>query len=173
MPRMRILTVSEQESFDKPPLFDHKQRKQFFSFPQSLLETANTLRTSSSQIGFLLLCGYFKATKQFFLSQDFHQRDIEAVAKQLDQDSESFQSDDYTEATRRRHRKHILAFYGFSPFDQQAESLLDTEIITMAKTYLKPRLIFHTLCRLSHPKENTSTRCLDHHRMHSINATGA
>ncbi len=53
MPRMRILTASEQEAFDKPPLFDYEQRKQFFSFPKSLLKTANALRTPGSQIGFL------------------------------------------------------------------------------------------------------------------------
>lgn len=77
MARMRILTSREQATFDKPPLFDHEQRKQFFSFPKLLLEIAHTLRTSSSQIGFLLLCGYFKATKNFFLPQDFLQRDVE------------------------------------------------------------------------------------------------
>lgn len=67
MPRMQILTTSEQTAFDKPPLFNAEQRKQFFSFPKSLLEIANTLRIPSSQIGFLLLCGYFRATKRFFL----------------------------------------------------------------------------------------------------------
>lgn len=51
MARMRILTASEQATFDKPPLFDHEQRKQFFSFPKPLLEMAHTLRTPSSQIG--------------------------------------------------------------------------------------------------------------------------
>ena len=30
MPRMRILSASEQEAFDKPPLFDHRERKKFF-----------------------------------------------------------------------------------------------------------------------------------------------
>ena len=28
MPRMRILSPSEQEAFDRPPLFDHRERKQ-------------------------------------------------------------------------------------------------------------------------------------------------
>ena len=34
MVRMRILTASEQEALDKPPLFDHKERKQFFDPPR-------------------------------------------------------------------------------------------------------------------------------------------
>ena len=78
MPRMRILSTQEQEDFDRPPVFGYAERKQMFSLPKSLLETARTLRTSSSQIGFLLMCGYFRASKRFFLPQDFHARDIEA-----------------------------------------------------------------------------------------------
>lgn len=142
MPRIPILTTSEQEAFDKPPLFDYGQRKQFFSFPKPLLETATTLRTPSSQIGFLLLCGYFRATKRFFLPPHFHQRDVEAVSKVLDYQSGDFLHDSYVKTTRQRHQKLILEFYGFRPFDYEAEAALAIEITTMARTYLKPKLIF-------------------------------
>lgn len=142
MPRMRILSISEQEAFDKPPLFDHEQRKQFFSFPNALLNIARGLRTPNSQIGFLLLCGYFKASKCFFLSQDFLQRDIEAVSRQLGLEGAVFDPNDYTETTRLRQQKIILEFYGFRPFDSEAEKWLGIEITTMAGVYLKPKLIF-------------------------------
>lgn len=142
MPRMQILSMSEQEAFDKPPLFDHEQRKQFFSFPNALLGIARGLRTPNSRIGFLLLCGYFKASKRFFLPQDFLQRDIEAVSRQLGLDGAVFDPNDYTETTRLRQQKIILEFYGFRPFDTEAEQWLDMEITTMAGVYLKPKLIF-------------------------------
>ncbi|MGB0848871.1 MAG: Tn3 family transposase [Thiolinea sp.] len=142
MPRMRILTASEQDAFDKPPLFNAEQRKQFFTFPKALLEIAYSLRTPNSQIGFLLLCGYFKATKRFFLPQDFHSRDVEAVSKVLDYPSNDFLPGSYVKTTRQRHQKLILAFYGFTSFDSQSEGMLTIEITTMAKTYLKPKLIF-------------------------------
>lgn len=115
MPRMRILSASEQETFDRPPLFDHKQRKQFFSFSRALLDIARTLRTPSSQIGFLLLCGYFKATKRFFLPQDFHGRDVEAAAKILSLSAGDFAPEDYVKTTRIRHQKSVLECYGFKP----------------------------------------------------------
>lgn len=111
MARMRILTSSEQETFDKPPLFNHEQRKQFLSFPKPLLETAHALRTPNSQIGFLLLCGYFKATKCFFLPKSFHQRDVEAVSKVLDYQPSEFLADNYPKTTRQRHQKLLLEFY--------------------------------------------------------------
>ncbi len=42
MPRMRILTANEQEAFDRPPAYNHRDRKKFFDFPKSLLTTAAT-----------------------------------------------------------------------------------------------------------------------------------
>ena len=143
MPRMKILSAAEQVAFDKPPPFDFQQRKHFFNFPNSLLERASRLRTPGSQIGFLLLCGYFKATKQFFLPHDFLQRDVEAVAKILGISPSDFSSDAYGKTTRIRHQNVILGFYGFTKFDAQAESALKLEIATMAGNYLKPKLIFN------------------------------
>lgn len=56
MARMRILSTSEQEAFDKPPLFDHRERKQFLILPKELMDIVDGLRTPESQIGFLLMC---------------------------------------------------------------------------------------------------------------------
>lgn len=142
MPRMRILSASEQAAFDSPPLFNHEQRKQYFAFPNVLLDTAKTLRTPTSQVGFLLLCGYFKATKRFFPPQDFWQRDIEAVARELDLEGTAFNPKEYTETTRLRQQKAILEFYGFQVFDSRSEALLGVEISAMARLHLQPRLIF-------------------------------
>ena len=54
MPRMRIITVNEQEAFNKPPPFDHRDRKKFFDFPKSLLAVAATMRNPDHQISFLV-----------------------------------------------------------------------------------------------------------------------
>jgi hypothetical protein len=65
MARMRILTANEQKLFDKPPLFDHKERKKFLILSKGLMDIGKKLRRPNSQIGFLLMCAYFKATKRF------------------------------------------------------------------------------------------------------------
>jgi hypothetical protein len=142
MARMRILTASEQEAFDKPPLFNHKERKQFFDPPKGLMEIGASLRSPDGQIGFLLMCGYFKATKRFYQPQDFHERDIEAVARVLRLTSADFSPVAYAKQTRARHHLLILDFHGFVPFDESAKSALAIEIATMARMHLKPRLIF-------------------------------
>lgn len=142
MARMRILTASEQDAFDKPPLFDHKERKQFLTLPKGLMDIAKGLRTPDSQIGFLLMCGYFKATKRFYQPQDFRDRDIAAAIHQLKLPESAFDPTQYMETTRLRHQRQILGFHGFVPFDQNASDALATEIATMARMHLKPRLIF-------------------------------
>lgn len=142
MPRMRILTAPEQEAFDKPPLLDHRERKQVFDLPQGLMEVAASLRTPDTQIGFVLVCGYFRAARRFYSPQDFHERDIRAASTMLGLKPSDFSTDRYAKQTRTRHQRIVLDFHGFVPFGEAAEAALTLEIATMARTHLKPRLIF-------------------------------
>ena len=142
MPRMQILSASEQDAFDAPPVFDFRERKRCFDLPKPLMEIANELRSPASQIGFLMMCAYFKAAKRFYSPRDFHAPDFEAGAKLLGLAGSEFSPAAYLKQTRARHRKLILDFYGFAPFAREARNDLIAEIATMARTYLKPRLIF-------------------------------
>ena len=142
MPRMRILSSSEQEAFDKPPRFDHRERKQFLDLPKVLKERAAALCTPSNQIGFLVMCGYFKATKRFYLPQEFRERDIGAAARIPGLQRPGFSPDAYAKQTRSRLQQIILDDYGFAPFDAKTETALVDEIAAMARIHLKPRLIF-------------------------------
>jgi hypothetical protein len=142
MPRMQILTTQEQEDFDKPPSFDHMQRKQFFDLPQKLLNVAHSLRSPVNQIGFLLLCGYFRANKRFYLPQDFHERDIVVVAGMLGYSASEFIVSDYSKGSKTRHQQIIAEYYGFKTFDTAAKVMIKHEIDSCISHYLKPRLIF-------------------------------
>jgi hypothetical protein len=95
MARMRIPSSNEQDTFDKPPLFDHKERKQFLTLPKGLMDIAKGIRTPDGQIGFLLMCGYFKATKRFYPPQDFQARDLTAAAHQLNLPEQMFEPPRY------------------------------------------------------------------------------
>ena len=142
MPRMRILTVSEQDAFDKPPIFSHQERKRFFRIPKELADYASALRNGDGKVGFLVMCGYFKATKRFYQPHDFYKRDVDFISRYLEPGTLSFRPENYPETTRLRHQRRILEFYGFTLFNNQAETILAVEIAAMARTYLKPRLIF-------------------------------
>jgi hypothetical protein len=66
MPRMKIVSASEEEAFESPPVFTNAERIRFFSLPAALTELAAALRTPSNRIRFLLAAGYFKARHKFF-----------------------------------------------------------------------------------------------------------
>ena len=142
MARMRILTANEQAAFDRPPLLDHRERKRVFDLPKGLTGMAARLRTPGGQIGFLMMCGYFKAARRFYQPQDFHERDIEAAARLLELHGSDFSPDAYAKQTRARHQQLILDFHGFATFDEVARKALTVEIAAMARMHLKPRLMF-------------------------------
>ena len=140
MPRMRILSASEQAAFDKPPVFDHRDRKRFLEASRAVLDVGRSIRNPHHHVGFMLSCGYFRATRRFFASVDFEPRDVAYAAGQLGLDVAPPLS--YPDRTRQRHQQRVLDLYGFAAFDRQAEAALAAEIATMARTHLKPRLIF-------------------------------
>ncbi|WP_269516754.1 DUF4158 domain-containing protein [Candidatus Odyssella acanthamoebae] len=139
---MQILTTQEQENFNKPPLFDHMQRKKFFDFPKKLLDLARNLRNPTNQIGFLLLCGYFRAARRFFLPQDFYERDIAVVANILNCSVCEFITHAYKKVSRIRHQQIIVEYYRFQSFNKISKAMIKHEIDAMSSYYLKPKLIF-------------------------------
>jgi len=83
MPKMKIFNSLEKEAFDSPPMFNSAERKQFFSLPLLIKDSITDLRTPTNKVCFLVVAGYFKARRKFFARQ-FHQADIEYVARQID-----------------------------------------------------------------------------------------
>lgn len=142
MPRMRILNTVEKERFDTPSDFNAAQRKHYFNFPVALLQTASTFRSVDNQLCFLVSCGYFKASKQFFPVASFHERDLSFVATKLDIQLDGATLPHYSKQTAARHQQLILNHYGFAPYGSDAANLLAKEISNMVRSQLKPRLMF-------------------------------
>lgn len=142
MPRMRILNAVEQHDFDSPPVFNSLQRKKYFTFSDTIHHMVAGLRSPSHQVGFLISCGYFQATKKFFPGNEFHLQDIEYVADKLGLSVEFTELNDYNNRTRQKHQQTILKFYGYRTFDNKVKEFLVEEIAAMVRTQLKPRLIF-------------------------------
>jgi hypothetical protein len=140
MARMRILNTSEQHIFDSSPLFNSVERKRFFSLPLTLNESMNILTTPTNKVCFLASAGYFKARHRFFARQ-FHQADIEFIAKQIGVNPDDVQSNTYNKVTYRRHQSLILNYFGFSSFDTLAMAFTKIEISLMVRVQFRPKLI--------------------------------
>ena len=139
---MKILNGSEQMLFDRPPELSAAERRRAFELPVAFWSAANDLQSESGKIGFLVSAGYFRAARRFFLTCDFHDRDIEYVAARLGIEASGFDHAAYSARTRQRHRPQILELAGFRPFDGDAARLLETELEVMARPYSGPTLIF-------------------------------
>ncbi|MEM7478535.1 MAG: DUF4158 domain-containing protein [Planctomycetota bacterium] len=84
---------------------------------------------------------YFKATARFFAS-NFHDADVEYVARKLGFIPEVIDLDSYDEkATSNLNRKSILAFLGVSAFDEVAERELLKDIRSMVRSQMRPKFI--------------------------------
>ena len=142
MPRMNIFKPNEQKQFDAPPIFNAAQRKRYFDFPQAVIEQAQSLRSDTNTLFFLITYGYFKATKRFLLPQDYHEQDIEYVARRIGLPPHTLSAENYPNRTRYNHQKLILDFCGFQPFDLVGKQKLLPEIRSMVLSHRKPKSIF-------------------------------
>lgn len=104
-------------------MFDHRERKRFFDLPKGLTDTAATLRAHGGQIGFLLMCGHFKAARRFYQPQDFHERDIEAAARLVDLKGSDFSPGAYAWQTRAR-RVSEVGLGIVPPFHSEVQHLM-------------------------------------------------
>ena len=137
----KILTAAEREEFDSPPSFNAAERKRYFSITDGLASIISKLRSPANQVFFVLRLGYFKATGKFFAAE-FHDADVEYVARKLGFIPELIDLDSYDDkATSNRHRKAILDFLGVRAFDEVAERELLKDIRSMVRSQLRPKFI--------------------------------
>jgi TnpA family transposase len=140
MARMKIFNTLEEEAFESPPVFNSAERKRFFSLPLLLEDSMVSLRTPINKVCFLVVAGYFKARRKFFARQ-FHQTDIEYVARQIGVDPSEVFIESYSKGTYARHQLAILNHFGYSPFDEAAKTLITHEIAALIRVQFRPKLV--------------------------------
>jgi TnpA family transposase len=142
MPRMRVLNNVERDTFETPPIFNSVERKRCFDFPIALQDIADGLRSSTNQLGFMLTCGYFRATRRFYPPRSFHSRDLAYLAERAGLEANKATLASYPKQTLARHQSLLLEFYGFRPFKEAGRSALGADIARLVKAQIKPKVIF-------------------------------
>lgn len=140
MPRMQVLGALEAETFETPPIFNTAERKRYFTLPVGLNEIAETLRTPTNKVCFILAAGYFRARRKFF-PQRFRQADVDFVAARLGASSDTIVLSDYDRATAMRHQQMIAEFFGYRKFDDESQQLMRREISSLVRSQTRPKLI--------------------------------
>ncbi len=134
MRQMQILSTTEWDTFESPPVFNSAERQRYFHISQGLNEILVTLRTQANQVHFLFSLGYFRATGRFFAGK-YQPSDAEYVAGKLSLLPGMVDISGYDlKATASRHRKLVLDYLGFRAFGAAAERELRREIHTMVRS---------------------------------------
>ena len=89
MPRMNILSTSEKDEFDTPPILNSRQRKQFFDMPENYQDDIQKLRSPTTKIASVLAYGYFGG-QTVFLYRTISSADIAYVCRRLGFDERAF-----------------------------------------------------------------------------------
>ena len=77
---------------------------------------AQTLKSPTSKVGFVLQYGYFKAAKKFFSVKNFKKLDINHVCKKLSLSSMDINLSTYSPRVSAHHKKLILQRFDWQPF---------------------------------------------------------
>ena len=140
MPKMRIFNSAEQKAFENPPIFSSGDRKKFFNISTGIEEIVDTLRTPTNKVCFIVMLGYFRATRRFFIRR-FHQKDIEFVAKRLAFKFHQIKVGFYNKFLYHRHKKIILEYHGIREFGELEKQTIAREIQSTIRSQLRPKLI--------------------------------
>lgn len=147
MARMKIFNTLEEEAFESPPVFNSAERKQFFSLPLMFRDAMAGLRTPTNRVCFLAAAGYFKARRKFFARQ-FHQADIEYIARQIGENPAEIHIEAYSKFASTRHQRVILGHFGCRPFDAAASASTAAEIATLVRVQYRPKLVLMEIIQI-------------------------
>ena len=150
MSTVQILTTPEIRNYESPPHFDSFQRKKFFTLPSGLMNEVESLRNSTSQIAFILQCGYFRASLRFFGNQ-FYPNDITFLAHRSNITILSLL--EIPKQTLNRHRQIITEFFGYRRLTGADKENLKFEIAESVNRFHRPTEVFrHTVKSLQSGK---------------------
>lgn len=142
MRQRQILSTTEWDAFESPPVFTSAERQRYFHISQGVEEILATLRTQANQAHFLLSLGYCRATGRFFAGK-YQPPDGEYVASKLGLLPGMVDISGYDlKATASRHRKLVLDYLGLRTFGAEAERALRRELHTMVRSQIRPKSMF-------------------------------
>lgn len=141
----KILSQPDIDAFEFPPKFNAEERRGFFTLPKWADDAVDELRTPTNKVGFILQLGYFSAVNRFFVSNRFHEKDVEFVCRRYEIAFEKVEMDNYVRGSFGRHQEIILKRLGFRKFDDQSKRVLLDEALQQCANQTRPRFMFMSL----------------------------
>ena len=128
MPELEIWNQKQIRQYEQPPTFSVQERKHFLSLPTSLQAKVESFHTLTNQVGFTIMVGYFLACKRFYPTEHFAENDIAFLCRRRGAWPFTFDKETYRGSTYTRHRRVILDYFGFEPFQADRHRALINEV---------------------------------------------
>jgi len=141
----KILSSNEIREFDEPPVFKSEDRKFFFDVPKFIENDFSEIRTDLNKLVFILLMGYFKCCKKFFIPNTFNRKDINYVINKFNLDIKEPNLEKFNRMNFLRYKDIILKNFAVFPFDEKAKQLLIQEAKLIVQKKFKMKAIFQGL----------------------------
>jgi hypothetical protein len=120
---MKVLDSVEREAFESSPILNGAERKRCFDFPFAI-QIAARQRSATNQLCFLLSCGYFRATRQFYPGRIFPCAPPSVPCRGAGLPADTVNLADCDKQTLARHQMVILDFYGFRLFKPHGRTMI-------------------------------------------------
>jgi len=142
MSNLSILTSSEQQAFDYPPILPAEIQSVCFSINSSLEKEIGALKTAVNKVGFFLQYAYFKACKRFFTISRFTQNQIRYAATLLNINPAEVDLASYKKKMPIEHQKKILKLLDYKSFNHRVTAWLKEAMFCWIEQQLEPKQIF-------------------------------
>ncbi len=105
---IKILNKSEIEEFESAPNFSASERKKYLYISDWIQSNISDYENNTNKICFVLMFGYFRASKRFPQIKYFAEQDIEYVASRLQISTNDIELSNIPKPTISRYKKIIL-----------------------------------------------------------------
>lgn len=140
---IKILPPKAVAAFRAPPVLTKAERNTYFRLtPETRAELAK-MRDPTSRAGFMLQLGYFRATKRFYNSENFRQRDIDYVLRKFRLSISELSR--YSERHSHRHRRVICELLHCRFVGDKEHRSLRELTDQLVENQESPRFIFNVL----------------------------
>jgi len=144
--RLKILTANEIEELYDLPHFTDEERNLYFSLSPLEHDVLKDLRTTQSKVHFILLLGYFKAKRMFFvLVSNRITDDICYVCQRYFPDVPQFPNIQVTSPTRFAQQTCILKLLGYRDCTKEIKESIYKKASHLATIFTKPIYVFKEL----------------------------
>jgi TnpA family transposase len=145
MPFPKILSPNEIKEFDSPPIFNSHDRKVFFHLPAWANEFLGELGNDTNKLVFILMAGYFKCCRKFFVTGKFTDKDIDYVIEKFKINPDIKKLKSFSRMNFQRYKDTILKGSNTKAFDDPAKKLLYVEGRMLVPKKFKMKAIFQGL----------------------------